>query len=432
MERAAGDHLPPPGADSRGPGDRGEHRRDGVRQPRLGLRHRRRVHPRPGERGAGHLRGLPAQRAGRGRRRRHPQHAAAGKARRAGQGVLRRAAGHHGPAGAALPRRVRHRVHHRARQAVDAADPGRQAVRAGRVRRRAAVRRRRPDRHRRGAAPGDRRSAGPADVPRLRPERGCEAAHEGRQRLTGRRQRQGGVRQCDRRRVGRARRARDPGAPGDQPGRPARDDRRPRHPDQPGRADQPRGGGRPRHGQDSGVRRRQAADRPQAPPAHRPGRRRGRGGRPDLHRRHHRGGVRRRGAGGALTGGQLPGGQARPVGPRHRRPGRCGAPAARTRRQHAAAAGTDERRHRARRGPGPTLRRRGDRAVPHRAHVPRRAPRARRAADPGRERGRADRRPGRPAPAAAQGLRGDLPGDARAAGDDPACWTRRCTSSCPT
>ena len=42
----------------------------------------------------------------------------------------------------ALPRPVRHRVHHRARQAVDAADPGRQAHRGGGV----------PDRH-----PADRR-----------------------------------------------------------------------------------------------------------------------------------------------------------------------------------------------------------------------------------------------------------------------------------
>ena len=39
-----------------------------------GLRHRRRVHPRPGHRRAGRLRRLPAERAGRGRRRRHPQH----------------------------------------------------------------------------------------------------------------------------------------------------------------------------------------------------------------------------------------------------------------------------------------------------------------------------------------------------------------------
>ncbi len=43
--------------------------------------------------------------------------------------VLRRAAGDHGAARGALPRPLRHRVHHRARQALDAADPGRQAHR---------------------------------------------------------------------------------------------------------------------------------------------------------------------------------------------------------------------------------------------------------------------------------------------------------------
>ena len=43
------------------------------------------------------------------------------------QGVVRRAAGDHGDARAALPRHVRHRVHRRGRQALDAADPGRQA-----------------------------------------------------------------------------------------------------------------------------------------------------------------------------------------------------------------------------------------------------------------------------------------------------------------
>ena len=40
---------------------------------------------------------------------------------------------HHADARGALPRPVRHRVHHRARQAVDAADAGRQAHRGGRV-----------------------------------------------------------------------------------------------------------------------------------------------------------------------------------------------------------------------------------------------------------------------------------------------------------
>ena len=79
--------------------------------------------------------------------------------------------------GAALPRPVRHRVHRRARQAVDAADPGRQADR----------------RRRRSGSPsswstralidadealrrvtGD--AAGPADVPAVRPDRRPRAA----------------------------------------------------------------------------------------------------------------------------------------------------------------------------------------------------------------------------------------------------------------
>jgi len=47
--------------------------------------------------------------------------------------LRRAAAAHHAPAGDPLPRPVRHRVHRRARQAVDAADPGRQADRGGGV-----------------------------------------------------------------------------------------------------------------------------------------------------------------------------------------------------------------------------------------------------------------------------------------------------------
>ena len=168
----ARDALPPPGAHPDRPGHRGQHRGDGVRQPRHGLRHRRRVHPRPGHRRAGRLRRLPAERPGRGRGRRHPQHGAARRSWRSiDKSVLRRAAADHGDAGEALPGPVRHRVHHRARQAVDAADPGRQADRGGRVPHRHAAGRRGPDRHRRGGAPGHRRPAGPADVPAVRRRR---------------------------------------------------------------------------------------------------------------------------------------------------------------------------------------------------------------------------------------------------------------------
>ena len=77
VERRAGDALPPPRAHPRRPRHRGQRRRHGVRQPRRRLRHRRGLHPRPGHRRPGRLRRLPAERAGRGRRRRHPQHRAA-------------------------------------------------------------------------------------------------------------------------------------------------------------------------------------------------------------------------------------------------------------------------------------------------------------------------------------------------------------------
>ena len=75
------------------------------------------------------------------------------------QAVVRRADGHHGDARAALPGPVRHRVHRRARQAVDAADPGRQAHRGGRLPHRRAAGRRGPHRPRRGAEPGHRRAS---------------------------------------------------------------------------------------------------------------------------------------------------------------------------------------------------------------------------------------------------------------------------------
>ncbi len=154
LEHRAGGALPPPGADPRRPRHGRQHLLDGVRQRRRRLRHRRRLHPRPGVRRAGHLRRLPAERAGRGRGRRHPQHRAAGRPREDRQDVVRRAAGHHADARGALPRPVRHRVHHRARQALDAADPGRQAHRGGGLPDRLPARRPGPDRHGRGGAAG--------------------------------------------------------------------------------------------------------------------------------------------------------------------------------------------------------------------------------------------------------------------------------------
>ena len=92
-------------------------------------------------------------------------------------------------------------------------------------------------------------------------------------------------------------RAGDPGPPGDQPGRPARHDRRPGHPDQPRRQDLTRRRGRPRHGQDLRLRRRgtrRSTSDTVTVAGTVPARRRR-----DLHRRHHRPGLRRRGAGAA-------------------------------------------------------------------------------------------------------------------------------------
>ena len=100
--------------------------------------------PRPAQRA---LRRVPGQRAGRGRRRRHP-HAAEDHRGRAQGGRLRQArrwkrlmpevfaqfVATTQAARKALPRHAGHRVHRRARQALDAADPQRQAHRAAALR----------------------------------------------------------------------------------------------------------------------------------------------------------------------------------------------------------------------------------------------------------------------------------------------------------
>ncbi len=87
LERPARDRLPAPEQDQRLARHRGERAVDGVRQPRRRFRHGRGVHARPQHRREGALRRLPGQRAGRGRRGGHPQHAAA---RRPGDGRRRR------------------------------------------------------------------------------------------------------------------------------------------------------------------------------------------------------------------------------------------------------------------------------------------------------------------------------------------------------
>ena len=250
-----------------------------------------------------------------------------------------------------------------------------------------AARRPGPDRPRRGGGPGHRGPARAADVPALRRDRRAHAAGQGHERLAGRRGRQGGLRLRRGRRVGGPGRGRGAGAPRDQPRRPQGHGRGQGHPDQPRRQDLARGRGRARHGPDLCLRRRLPGRGREGEAVHHR-RRHGRlRGRRDLHRRHHRRGVRGRRTRRRLRAGPL-------VRRRRQRQGRpAGAgrgPADGARRRDPPAAGARQRGHPGGRGPGPALRRPGDRAVPHRAHVPRRPPRARGAADPGR----GDRRAG--------------------------------------
>ena len=133
LGRRPGHRLPRARAHPARPRHRGERADDGVRQPRRQQRHRRGLHPRRVHRREQALRRLPRQRPGRGRGGRHPQHRGP---RRAGAEVPedpQGAAGDLRPAREALPRHVRHGVHHRAGQALDAPDPRRQAHRRRRA-----------------------------------------------------------------------------------------------------------------------------------------------------------------------------------------------------------------------------------------------------------------------------------------------------------
>ena len=108
------------------------------------LGHRRRLHPQSLDRRKEALRRVPGQCAGRGRRRRHP-HAAEHHRSRPHRRRLRQAVAAEADAGGlrspsstisrqarkALPRHAGSRIHHRARQALDAADALRQAHRQG-------------------------------------------------------------------------------------------------------------------------------------------------------------------------------------------------------------------------------------------------------------------------------------------------------------
>ena len=150
---------------------------------------------------------------------------------------------------------------------------------------------------------------------------------------------------------------------------------------------------------------------------HRPRRHGRQGGRRHLHRRVHRPGLARRGAGRAVGRRPLLRGRDRPGRRGHRRHRAQRAPDPDPRRREAAARRPDQRRHPGGLRPRPAVRRPGHRPVPDRAHVPRRPPEAGREADPGRRRRGAAGRARRPGAAAEAGLPRDLRGDGRPAGD---------------
>ncbi len=97
------------------------------------------------------------------------------------------------------------------------------------------------------------------------------------------------------------------------------------------------------------------------------------------------------------------------------------------------AEGPHQRRHPGGRPPGPRVRRRGHRPVPHRAHVLRARPdRGHPRDDRLQDRRAARGRAGQAAADAARRLRGHLRGHGRAARSPSGSSTRRCTSSCRT
>ena len=142
--------------------DSHRHRRqradDGVRQHRRSLGHRRRLHAQPGDRREGVLRRVPDQRAGRGRRRRHPHAAADPRAREGDAEGLQAAARDHDAAREALQGRPGLRVHDPGRAAVHAADAQRQAHRLRRGRHRHRSGRREADHAEGSGAAGRSRS----------------------------------------------------------------------------------------------------------------------------------------------------------------------------------------------------------------------------------------------------------------------------------
>ncbi len=186
VEQRPGHRLSPARGHPRRTGHRRDRPGDGVRELQRRLGHRGALHPQPGHRGERPLRRRHVPRPGRGRRRRHPPDPAHHRARRTASRRGRRVAPLRRHAGAPLGRRLRHRVHHRTGQALDAADPRRQAHPSGG----AAHRRRDGERPELPAVPSRGRAAGgpPAGRPAPRRRRAPgrrRRHHQGPGRLAG-------------------------------------------------------------------------------------------------------------------------------------------------------------------------------------------------------------------------------------------------------
>ena len=187
--------------------------------------------------------------------------AAAGGAEGSFPGDLPGADGYLRPARGALPRHVRHRVHHRSGQVVDAADPGGQAHRAGRAAMAVEMTKQRGWKISREEAvdAGQRRPPRPGPAPPVRHLRPDRHRH-GTGRLPGGRRRQGLLHRRRCRRGGRAGREGHPGAQRDLARRRPRHDRLRGHPHLQGRPGQPRRRRGPGLGQAGGGRSRSGAD----------------------------------------------------------------------------------------------------------------------------------------------------------------------------
>ena len=205
LVRQARPRLPRQPEDRPRPGHRGQRHDHGLRQHGRGLRHRRGLHPQPQHRREHPLRRVPHQRPGRGRGGRHPDAVPDRPPGRADARGPRRVPGHRRPARAPLPRHAGHGVHHRARQALHAADPLGQAHRRGRGEDRRGHGRGRH--HHQGGGPRPHRAGHgrPAAARPVRPRgaQGCDSHRQGPQRLARRGRRPCRLHRRRRGRVGR-------------------------------------------------------------------------------------------------------------------------------------------------------------------------------------------------------------------------------------